>query len=194
MLGSYVCSQSLLGADFGQSAVKCTGNKVDEKAWSIIDIGTYSSQEGREASALHSLLVIFIRVSTGSSWAMNILLLPWNYLVLKQGSFCLSGALDHLRNDCKSRALLGKKGVSMSSLSEQSRGRTGRQPSCSEARKSTILGYRWKWSGSPYPTTSAGLCPSGILVRLNTEHKKNYAKTRFQATWICTGELFCWHN
>lgn len=117
-----------------------------------------------------------------------ILLIPWNYLVLKQGRFSLA----HLRSDCHSRVLLGKKGVSMC---RQNRGRTGRQPSCSEAQKSTILGYTWKWCGSPYLTTSAWLCPSETLVRSSTEHKKkHYAKTRFQATCICTGERFCWHN
>jgi len=35
MLGAYVCNHFFLGADFGQRAVRCTGNKVDEKTWSI---------------------------------------------------------------------------------------------------------------------------------------------------------------
>lgn len=47
-------NQCWLGVHCGQSAFKCTGNKADEKAWSIIDV----QLSGRKGGICPSLPII----------------------------------------------------------------------------------------------------------------------------------------
>lgn len=146
VLGSYICKPVLVRSTLWP---ECCQVHWKQSRWESLEYyrRTALRKEGR-----HLPFTPYYWFSLEWAQALPgqwILLLPRNYLVLKQGRFCLPGALDHFRNDCKSRVLPGKKGVSVSSLYRQSRRRTRRQPSCSEAQKSTILGYTWKWSGSP---------------------------------------------
>lgn len=118
MLDSYVCNHSLLGADFGQSAIRCARNKVGEKAWSISyiyrNIQLSLLKTGRKPSALHSLLACFLLElvqafpGTMNSSATKKLVHLKAGKILSFRSTCAQHL--YLRNACKSRVLPGKKG------------------------------------------------------------------------------------
>lgn len=165
MLDSYVCNHSLLGADFGQSAIRCARNKVGEKAWSISyiyrNIQLSLLKTGRKPSALHSLLACFLLElvqafpGTMNSSATKKLVHLKAGKILSFRSTCISEMPASLECSRARRVI---------SLCGQSRGRMERQPSCSEVRQSTVTGQSWKQSGAHYLTISPCLCPSGILV------------------------------